>query len=407
MSNITHSRLINKCLITGNAVTKILDFGQHAYADTFIADNQLNLSEPVFPLEVYMNSESGSVQLGYASDAEDRYNLYAYSYTSNNSKTSRDHWDEYANTVKSKYNPKGFVLEIGSNDGYLINHFNTPMIHAVGIDPSASMCELSKSLGIETIKGLFNSDSAKSISDKYGKANLIMANNVYNHANDPLDFTKGIAQVLDLNGVFIFEVPYWGWMVTNGKFPDMTYHEHPTYFTVKMAQALLASAGLTIADFDLVNYHGQSLRIVAQHGTTVTDKVSTAIQQETDKGLFDSNFYNSLQQKLETDKVKWLAKFYKLIEEDPEAVVIGVGAAAKANTWLNFYGLNKTVIKCITDASEFKQGKYTPLSRIPIMSDNEFAEYNNPYALILSWNIAEPLKQALLKINPNTRFISQ
>jgi len=407
MSDITHSKRIDKCLITNNPVTKILDFGQHAYADTFIAEDQLHLSEPVFPLEVYMNSESGSVQLGYASDAEDRYNLYAYSYTSSNSKTSRDHWDEYANTVKSKFNIQGFVLEIGSNDGYLINHFNLPLTHAVGVDPSASMCELAKARGVETVKGLFNSTSAESICNQYGTAKVIMANNVYNHANDPLDFTNGIARVLASDGVFIFEVPYWGWMVTNGKFPDMTYHEHPTYFTVKMAQTLLFAAGLTIADYDLVNYHGQSLRIVACHGNAVTDKVRDAIQQETDKGLFDINFYKSLQQKLETDKVKWLAKFYKLIEEDPEAVVIGVGAAAKANTWLNFYGLNRTVIKCITDASEFKQGKYTPLSRIPIMSDNEFAEYNNPYALILSWNIADPLKQALLKINPNTRFLSQ
>jgi hypothetical protein len=170
---------------------------------------------------------------------------------------------------------------------------------------------------------------------------------------------------------------------------------------------LLSRAGLSIADYELVNYHGQSLRIIAHHSQVVTDKVAQAIKQETEQGLYDPAFYVNLQRNLEMFKNKWLAEFYNMLNEDPDAVVIGVGAAAKANTWLNFYGLNKTVIKCITDASEFKQGKYTPLTRIPIRPDNEFAMHDRPYALILSWNIAEPLKQALLKINPNTRFISQ
>lgn len=407
MSKITESKLIDKCVVTGKPVTKVLDFGQHAYADTFIAEHQVNLSEPVFPLQVYLNPESGSVQLGYFSDAEDRYNLYSYSYTSSNSKTSRDHWDEYANTVKSKYNTQGLVVEIGSNDGYLINQFNQPLTTAIGIDPSTAMCKLAEERGVKTINGLFNSVTAETISNLHGKAKVIMANNVYNHANDPLDFTKGIAKLLDVDGVFIFEVPYWGWMVTNGKFPDMVYHEHPTYFTVKMAQNLLARAGLSIASYELVNYHGQSLRIVAHHSDVLTNQVADSIAQETAQGLFDPSFYNELQLQLIEQRNDWLKKFYEIVTNEPDAVIIGVGAAAKANTWLNWHGLNKTHLHCITDASEFKQGKYTPLSRIPIRGDDEFAKFNNPYALVLSWNIGEPLKQALLKINPNTKFISQ
>jgi len=102
-----------------------------------------------------------------------------------------------------------------------------------------------------------------------------------------------------------------------------------------------------------------------------------------------------------------LKKFYEIVTKEPDAVIIGVGAAAKANTWLNWHGLTKTHLHCITDSSEFKQGKYTPLSRIPIRGDDEFAKFENPYALVLSWNIGEPLKRALLRINPNTKFISQ
>jgi SAM-dependent methyltransferase len=375
MSKITESSRLDKCLITGAPVTKILDFGQHAYADTFVAEDQVNLSEPVFPLEVYLNAESGSVQLGYVSDAEDRYNLYSYSYTSSNSKTARDHWDEYAATVKSKFDTAGLVVEIGSNDGYLIGQFNEPGTTAIGIDPSTAMWKIAEDRGVKTVNSLFNIDSAIQLLHQYGPAKVIMANNVYNHANSPLDFTKGVAGLLDPAGVFVFEVPYWGWMVTNGKFPDMTYHEHPTYFTIKMAQNLLAAAGLTIADYDIVNYHGRSLRIVAQHGSQVSAKVAEAIEQETVDGLFSVDFYNELQLQLVQQRNEWLQKFYEIVANDPSAVIIGVGAAAKANTWLNWHGLNKTHLLCVTDSSEFKQGKYTPLSRIPIRGDEEFAQH--------------------------------
>jgi SAM-dependent methyltransferase len=403
MSNITISQPVINCVISGAPVTKILDFGQQPYADTFVAEHQLALSEPVFPLEVYMNPDSGSIQLGYISSAEERYNLYSYSYTSSNSKTARDHWDELAEHVKSTYGNDKLVVEIGSNDGYLIGQF----ANGIGVDSSQEMCGLAMERGTNTINALFDVMVADHVQQTYGSASVVLANNVFNHANDPVGFAIAVSKLLDNTGVFIFEVPYWGWMVTNGKFPDMVYHEHPSYFTVKSAQTLLARAGLTITDFELVDYHGQSLRITARKGIAVADQVTQAIKQETEQGLFDTKFYNDLQYRLERSKIEWLAEFYKLLDEDPEAVVIGVGAAAKANTWLNYYGLNKTVIKCITDSSEFKQDKYTPLTRIPIRSDTEFAKYNRPYALILSWNIAEPLKQALLEINPNTRFISQ
>ena len=397
------SQLQTTCLISGNPVKKILDLGQHPYADTFISPEQYSASEPVFPLQVYMSPESGSVQLGYISDAKSRYNLYSYSYTMSNSKTARNHWDALAEYVKSTYGDEKLVVEVGSNDGYLVGQF----AKGVGVDSSEEMCGLAMERGANTINALFDVMVADHICQTYGPANVIIANNVFNHANNPVDFAIAVSKLLDDNGVFIFEVPYWGWMVTNGQFPDMIYHEHPSYFTVKSAQNLLAQAGLTIADYELVDYHGQSLRITARHSQAVADKVTKAIKQETEQGLFDPEFYKKYQTQLEISKAEWLAKFYTMLNNDLDAVVIGVGAAAKANTWLNYYGLNKTVINCVTDSSPYKQGKYTPLTRIPICGDEEFANHASPYALVLSWNIGETLKQALLKINPNTRFISQ
>jgi SAM-dependent methyltransferase len=409
MAKITESTHLDRCLITGEFVTKILDLGQHAYADTFIAEDQLHMSEPVFPLQLFLNPSSGQIQLGYASDAEDRYNLYSYSYTSSNSQTARHHWDEYANTIKNKYNTRGLVVEIGSNDAYLIKQFQDKDTTVLGIDSSQTMCDIAKEKGVESLAKLFNIDTAVEVAEERGKAAVIIANNVFNHANDPVNFASGVAQLLDKDGIFVFELPYWASMVDSGRFVDMVYHEHISYFTIKSAWNLLQQVGLDIIDFDVVDYHGGSIRVIAKHTSNngMPFLVRGAIENETTMGLFDPKFYAQLEKKFIKQRNEWLLNFYQLIADEPDAVIIGVGAAAKANTWLTWHKLDKTVLNCITDASQFKQGKYTPLSRIPICNDDEFAKHKKPYALVLSWNIGEPLRQALLNINPNTRFISQ
>ena len=407
--DIMTSQPVDRCMITGAPVTKILDFGQHAYADTFISQDQLNLSEPVFPLQVNLNAESGSIQLGYVSHAEDRYSLYSYSYTSSNSATARAHWDEYSSTVQGTWQRPGMAVEIGSNDGYLIEKFGTLGRRILGIDSSKAMCDLAQSRGVPTLNALFDQEVAERVIREHGPAHIVMANNVFNHANDPVSFARAVCQLLADDGIFVFEVPYWLSMIESGRFTDMVYHEHPTYFTVKMAWNVLKTAGLEITDFDVVDYHGGSLRVFARRNTggAMPVQVEDAIARETQVGLFDPRFYQVVQQRFEQQRDSWLQEFYRLRLAEPDAVFIGVGAAAKANTWLTWHGLNKTHLKYVTDASAFKQGKYTPLSRIPIADDTIFAQYDKPYAVILSWNIGAGLKQAISNINPNTRFLSQ
>ena len=409
MNSLYKSKFLSDCLITGNPVQKILDFGQHSYADTFIAENQLHLSEPVFPLQLSLNPESGLIQLGYMSDDEERYNLYEYSYTSSNSKISRKHWDEFAAHAISKYGNYQFAVEIGSNDGYLIGQFNKSGKKILGVDCSKQMCDTANANGVRSIQRVFGVSVANEVLNSDGKADIIIANNVFNHSNNPLDFAKAVAALLSDDGVFIFEVPYWLIMIQSNRFVDMVYHEHISYFTVKSCLNLLNAAGLQMVDFEIVDYHGGSLRVEAKlkSDNQNKEKILNAIEEETAAGLYDVEFYNRFQKKLELDRANWLKKFYELLENDPGAVVIGVGAAAKANTWLNWHRLDKTLLHCITDASKSKQGKYTPLSRIPIRGDDEFSKHERPYALILSWNISDELKQILLKINPNIRFISQ
>ena len=405
---LTHSLLIDKCLISDDQVFKILDFGQHPYADTFVNENQLNLSEPIFPLQVYLNPKTGSVQLAYLSNAEERYNLYSYSYTSSNSNFSRNHWDQYAFTLIERFHPQGFVVEIGSNDGYLISKFREKGLPTLGIDSSGSMCELARAGGQPSLQAVFTKFVGVEVRKQYGSACLVMANNVFNHANNPVDFAEGVRDLLSDDGIFVFELPYWADSVSSGHL-DQVYHEHISYFTVKSSWYLLAAADMQMIDFDKVSYHGGSLRVFAKKGiaTAMPAKVQSAIEEEEKSGLFSVEFYKELQKTLIDRRNQWLLRFYNLLVKEPDAVIIGVGAAAKANTWLNWHGLTGMHLKCITDSSEFKQGKFTPLSRIPIFGDDIFRTYEKPYALILSWNISEPLKEALKKINPNIRFLSQ
>jgi hypothetical protein len=198
-------------------------------------------------------------------------------------------------------------------------------------------------------------------------------------------------------------------MIQSGRFVDQVYHEHISYFTAKSVKEMLSKADLVVMDIKVVDYHGGSLRVTAAHKSNNSESiyVNAFIGEETRDGLFDVDFYKKLTDKFVKQRDEWLSKFYRFKEEHPNAPIIGIGAAAKANTWLTWHGLNKNDLACITDASEFKQGKYTPLSRIPIAGDEVFAEYSQPCALVLSWNIGERLKEAIRNINPNVIFITQ
>jgi len=406
---ITHSIPVTQGLVSGESVEVVMDLGQHAYADTFIREDQLHLSEPVFPLQVALDRNSGHLQLAYVSPAEDRYNLYSYSYTSSNSAASRRHWDNFAEDIAARHNPRGLVVEIGSNDGYLLSRFQEQERRVLGIDSSQDIADIAISRGVPTIKAVFDSSIADDVKTQHGSADLVIANNVFNHANDPVAFARAVACLLSPGGIFVFEVPYWLEMMRADRFPDMIYHEHVSYFTVRGTWNLLKRAGLELQSYSVVDYHGGSLRVVAckDQGSDVPPVINQAIHQETDFGLFDRDFYHGVMSRLHAQRNRWLRDFYHRMTEDPTACVIGVGAAAKANTWLTWHGLNRNVIRAVTDASEFKQGKYTPLTRIPVRGDQEFACLEHPYALVLSWNIGDSLRQALLKINPNTRFITQ
>jgi SAM-dependent methyltransferase len=373
----------------------IIDLGMHPYADTFISEDQLGMSEPVYPLQCQLDTESGLVSLVHETDSDDRYNLYDYSYTSANSKVSREHWNSFADSVSSNIFGKNFgsVLEIGSNDGYLTKQFQNKGHEVLGVDPSKKMCEIANEKNIDTICSLFSYDVIPSGK----KFDLVIANNVFNHANDPLDFATGVEKVLAENGTFVFEVPYWYNTIKDKRF-DQIYHEHVSYFTVKSAKKLLKKAGLVVYDVEWVDYHGGSIRVFASRMPSISTTPNSFIDLEEKEGLFSKERYVRFMDDIKTARADFLQQIYA--KKKLGSPVVAVGAAAKGNTFLNFYNLDSTVLDYVTDMSEHKIGKYTPLTRIPILEDKVvFDKYDNVYVIILSWNISELLKEKLKKIS--------
>jgi len=397
----------SKCLISKKDIYQILDFGMQPYADTFINQDQLNLNEPVFPLEIFLNPENGMVQVGFMTNDFDRYNLYSYSYTSSNSNFSKNHWRKAYENIIDRFNPtRKFIVEVGSNDGFLIGMFGDNN-KILGIDSSKEMVDISNKNGIKSIHKIFNHITAKEIVNEQGTCDIFLANNVFNHSNDPVDFARGVHHMIGRDGIFIFEIPYWMDTVKSGKF-DQIYHEHISYFTVKSAYYLLKEANLEIFDIELVDYHGGSLRVYSRksYDVKMNKCVEDYIESETQFGLFEFSTYDKWQLEIKRKRTEFLINFLKIKSDSPNSLIIGVGAAAKANTFLNYYRLDNSFIDYITDASPHKIGKFTPLTRIPIVEDEIFSEYDDVYALILSWNISDDLKNILLKINPRIKFIT-
>lgn len=396
------------CLVCNSTdLEQIIHLGSHPFADTFVPESKKSMGDVIYPLVCDLCGNCGHVQTEYETDPLSRYSQVDYSYTSANSAFSRNHWEQYAKEVSDAVQLKSnsLVVEIGSNDGYLAEQFIKSGNRAIGVDPSPYMAELAKQRNVQTIVNLFGRKSSEQILASHGKADLILANNVFNHADNPLEFAKAVADTLAPNGSFVFEQPYWLIGLKSGKF-DQIYHEHVSYFTVRSVDALLSNAGMAIKSTRVVDYHGGSLRVIAQRKEDVkqeSEEAKRMIMEENDYGTFKLETYKDFMKKSLEQRNKFMQKVYKIKEMGHP--IIAVGAAAKGNTFLNFYKLDNSLIDYVTDASPHKKGKYTPATRIPIVGDEIFSKYGKVYALILSWNIANQLKDKLSVLNKNIEFL--
>ena len=399
----------NHCLVCQSTeLEHILDLGAHAYADTFVPVDKKCDPLVTYNLSCVLCESCGNVQTLSKTEPHDRYaSLYEYSYTSSNSNTSKRHWINFCLEVSDNISlpEDALVVEVGSNDGFLLKQFRDDQsARTLGVDASPHVSQIAKTVnGIETKVAVFDSQVAELVLLEYGNADLVVANNVFNHSEDPVDFAKAASILLTDDGTFVFEAPYWKCSIESEKI-DQIYHEHVTYLTVKAAREMLHRAGMVIVDVQVVNYHGGSLRVYAQKvSAEESELVSTMIEEEENIGLYDLSTYESLTNRLQESKFNFLKRIYEIKAEGGS--LVAVGAAAKGNTFLTLLNLDNSIIDYVTDASEYKQGKLTPLTSIPIRGDEVFAEYDEVYAIILSWNISDKIKQKLNEINPKIKFL--
>jgi SAM-dependent methyltransferase len=402
------SKSKTKSLLTGSETVAILDLGLHGYADSFFGPNEIEKASFGLPLICRLDTETGLVQTQIVTDPMERYSGVDYSYTSSNSQASKKHWVEFAKFANSRRAIKGAkILEIGSNDGFLLSQFLGEAIQLTGVDASPYMCDLATTVGIPTFKGIFGDDEDLSImlKDRSNSYDLIIANNVLNHANNPVSFVKSVANLLSRDGEFIFEVPYWLETIRSLHF-DQIYHEHVTYLTVSSAEKLLEMAGLHISSVEIVDYHGGSIRISAGHTKSFLP-VPSLLQYKKAEEIEDLRNplrYEKYFRDISRKKDCFLSRLEKLSLEQGN-VVFGIGAAAKANTLLTFYGLNNDKIAFILDASIHKQGKITPMTKIPIYPDSHLLDQSGGLGIILAWNIGDAIKTRIYEINPRVEVI--
>lgn len=372
------------CLICNRQTFEVVDLGMQPFADSFFVTREAAKVASLYPLVLRNCSGCGLLQLESQTDAESRYNGVDYSYTSSNSNFAKAHWQNFAQSSAAlSHNPK-FVLEIGSNDGYLLSQLKDKVKRVQGVDASAKMVSMANERGIPSTKALFGSNFADSMSDKY---DLVIANNVFNHADNPMDFLTGVTKILTDEGRFVFEVPSAEHMLTSGRY-DQIYLEHITYWSPKSLANSLARAGLDLVNYEIVDYHGGSIRGVAEFArgeAKLRNLVDIPQEMLASFAMYVSSHKEKTRAKLE--EFKDLGK------------IVGVGAAAKANTTINYLGLGD-FLSYVTDASPEKIGKFTPKSALEILPDDALDDSSISRALLLAWNISDDLRKKIRAINP-------
>jgi len=399
------NKLRSKCLCCNkNKLNEIINLGLHSFADRFVPKKKLNIIDPKYPLILDMCNNCKFIQSRVVTDPKNRYLEIDYSYTSSNSNYSRNHWVEFADSLEKKTILKNKkIIEIGSNDGFLSYLLKKKGAEVLGVDASEFMVKISKKK-INAIQSIFNNNQSKKIKKLFGKADIIIANNVFNHSDKPLDFLKGVYNLLKENSIFIFEQPNFTVGVLSLKF-DQIYHEHVSYFTARNIKSILDYSNLKILSLSKNEYHGGSLRTVAakKKSSLKEFKIDRFINHENKKNIYKLGFYKQMMKKINLKKNFLLSKLINLSAKG--YVISGIGAGAKSNTFLTFYGLNYKIIKFLTDSSIFKKNKFTPVSRIIIKDDKELIKYKKIACIILSWNISNLVIDKIKKINKRIKII--
>lgn len=386
---------ITKCrLCCSENILKVVDLGYHPLADTFLPPNVLFASgEVAYPLRLGQCQDCGHVFTMFAVSPQERYQKTDYSYDSSNSKVSIQHFKDFAKAVLVEKTPliNGLIVDIGSNVGTLLKHFKSfGYENVIGVEPSSNISKLAVQNGVPTITDFFCERVIEPLRQA-GPVQILLSANVLNHADDLGGLLETAKKILADDGVFVFEVPYLLDLIERTAF-DTIYHEHVHYHSIQPLAAALERMGFSIFKIDRTDYMCGSIRVFARVGGTHSPEVSAMIEAERDFGLFETTTWSTFMSRVRQIKTTTLAHLMEIRARGGK--IIGIGAATKGNTFLNYCRLDADTIAYISDASKLKIGKLTPGSHIPIVNDSDI-DVTVTHALILPWNIALMLQQKL------------
>ena len=391
---------------TKNTLKKILTLGPTPLANAFLTEQQINTGEKFYPLDVYFCTNCHFLQLGHVISPLLLFQNYVY--VSSTSKLFIKHFEQYAEKVyeRLKLNSHSLVIDIGSNDGILLKPFKKLGTKVLGIEPAENIAKIARPEGIDTISEYFSKKLAHFVVKKYGKADIITANNVFAHIDDLDEVIEGLKILLKDNGVFIMEAPYLIDFLQKRYF-DLVYHEHLSYWSVDALQTLFKRFNMTVFFVEKVAVHGGSIRVFVkkEEGHFPVDKsVKQFLLKESKMKLKDITTYLNFAQKVYENKVKLLLLLEKLKSEGK--TIAAYGAPAEGNTLLNFFSIGTETLDFVVDDSKFKQGLFTPGKHIPVVPSQQLYEKKPDYVLILAWNFADSIMKIHDKYkNGGGRFI--
>jgi len=375
-----------------------IDLVNSPASNSFLTAEQLNEPETFYPLKVYTCHRCFLVQVDEYKKSDAIFNS-DYVYFSSYSTSWLKHAKDYTELMIQKFgfNEESQVIEIASNDGYLLQYFKEKNIPVMGIEPTANTAEVAVSKGIKTIVEFFGVELADRLANHWEvKADLLLGNNVLAHVPDIVDFVGGMKIILANTGVITMEFPHLMQLVDNNQF-DTIYHEHFSYLSFHTVKQVFESQGLELFDVDELTTHGGSLRIYAKHkednSKAVSTNVKALLDKETGKGLTTLSYYDNFQQK--ALRVKLDVTSFLIEQKNAGKKVAAYGAAAKGNTLLNYCGIKNDLIEYVVDANPNKQNKWLPASHIPVVNESHLRESKPDYVLILPWNLKEEVTAQL------------
>ena len=374
----------------------LIDLGHCAPSNSYVASGKMQSPEINFPLVVKVCQECWLVQ---TEDYHGGADLFEddYAYLSSISSSWLKHSSEYCSMIinRLRLNEDSFVVEVASNDGYLLQYFNENNIRNLGVEPTLRAAEIAREKGINVVSEFFGKSTAEELVEHYGHADLVIGNNVYAHVPDINNFTLGLSRLLSAKGTITLEFPHLLSLMKFTQF-DTIYHEHYSYLSLNAVSKIFTHAGLKIYDVEKITTHGGSIRIYGTHQSNeieTSPRVSDLIEEEVTFGLTQSETYGKFQERVLEQKYRWLLMLLKFKEQKKK--VFGYGAAAKGNTLLNFFGIRSDLISGIYDAAESKQEKFTPTSHIPIKSPSCINHDNPDIFIVFPWNIYDEIANEL------------